>query len=162
MDANNLLTKYKDTVKYGASFPCCSCQTLNFKKDVYKVVDVEGLRTQDEQLSYVDIDLLNSDGRMFSMLDQVWICKDCRKSVQEGKRPPCSAMNSLGATWRNLPASLRDLSIEELDTLAFTQIFCVVHELSTGPNRDDYPKKTLFLPLPTPATYIVSRFPVVV
>ena len=162
VDANNLLTEYKDTVKYGASFPCCICQTLSFKKNVCKVEDVEGLRTQDEQSLYVDVDLMKSNGSLFSMLDQVWICKDCRKSVLEGKRPSCSAMNGLRATWRDLPAPLQNLSIEELDTLAFTQIFCVVHELSTGPDHDDYPKKTLFLPLPTPATNIVSRFPFVV
>ena len=150
---NDLLTKYWDNVKYGPSFPCCSCQTLNFQKDVDKVVDVEKLRSQEERSAYVDVHLLNSNGNLFSMMDEVWICKSCRKSVEDGKRPTNSAMNGLGATWCDLPAPLLNLSIEERDTIAFTQIFCVVHGLSAGGDGLDQPKKTLLLPLARPVTY---------
>ena len=117
-------------MRYGASFPCCCCQTLKFKCKVDKVAEVERLRTEEGREAYLDTDLLNSTGKLFLMLDTVWICKDCRKSVEEGKRPTNSAMNGLGPTWHNLPVPLVNLSIEELDTIAFTQIFSVVHGLS--------------------------------
>ena len=116
---------------------------------------MERLRTQEAREAYLDTDLLKSTGNLFLMLDDVWICKDCRKSVEEDKRPTNSAMNGLGATWYNLPPPLMNLSIEELDTIAFTQIFSVVHSLSAGDTGDtgdtgDQPNKILLLPLKRP------------
>ena len=150
MDANDLLSEYRDSVKHGASFPCCICQTLNFVSDVCSVSDVESLRTLEERSRYVDVDLMHTCPNLFTMLDKIWVCQDCRRCVEKGERPPCSAENGLKATWRSLPSPLLDLSIEELDILSFTQIFSVIHEQSTGDEGEDRPTKVLLLPLPIP------------
>ena len=150
MSVQDLLTKYNDTVKYGPIFPCCSCQALQFKKDVSSASDVTGLRTEEERSRYLDVNLINTNSNLFTTLDRSWICRDCCRFVQEGKIPPCSAKNNMRATWRTLPTMLLDLTSQELDTLANTQIFCVVHKLSTGAAEVDQYKKTLFLPLSLP------------
>ena len=150
VDINDLVSKYRDSVKHGASFPCCICQTLNFVSDVCPVSDVESLRTLEERSRYVDVDLMNTCPNLFTMLDKIWICRDCRRCVEKGERPPCSAENGLKATCRSLPAPLLDLSIEELDILAFTQIFSVIHDQSTGGEVEGRPTKVLLLPLPIP------------
>ena len=146
-----MLNSYWTSVKYGASFPCCCCQTLKFRKNVEKVKEAENLRTQEQRDLFLDTVLLNSTDSLFLMMDDVWICKDCRKSVDAGKMPLLSAKNNLSATWRNLPDPLRSLSIEELETLAVTQIFSVLHDLSTGGATGPHEsKKTLLLPLARP------------
>ena len=157
MEVDNLLDNYQRAVKYGASFPCCCCQTLKLRKNVEDVELVENLRTQQQRDSYLDTGLLNSTHSLFLMLDGVWICKECRRAVDNGRMPSLSAKNSLCATWRNLPDPLQSLNIEELDTLALTQIFSVHGGLSTGANLPDRPKKTLLLPLTRPVKSIVSK-----
>lgn len=112
--------------------------------------DVERLRTLEGREPYLDNNLLSSTGNLFLMLDEVWICKDCRRSVEEGKRPTSSARNGLDPTWHNLPVPLLNLSMEELDIIAFTQIFSVVHGLSAGDAGEQELNKILLLPLKRP------------
>ena len=127
VEVSDLLILYWNDVRYGPSFPCVCCQTLHWRKKVDKLDDVAKLRTQEGRSTYLDTEVLDNSSKLFVMLDQFWICRECRNAVEEDRRPKLSAMNGLSPTWQKLPESLVRLTLEELDLLALTQMFFIVH-----------------------------------
>ena len=83
------------------------------------------------------------------MLDDTWVCNNCQKSLNEGTMPRLCAKNGLRATWCDLPPRLLELSLEELDAIALSKIFMVIHDLRTA-NDQSRSQKTLLLPLSNP------------
>lgn len=152
-----MLRGFRESVKYGASFPCCCCQTLKWRKDVERVKDVEVLKSQEAKDNNLDTNLLNSCKSLFLMLDEIWICKECQKYIDVKKMPIFSTKNGLDATWRSIPSTLHDLSIKELDTIGLTQIFNVIEGLSTGSTGPDQMNKTLLLPLRRPVKVLFQN-----
>ena len=150
VEVSDLLILYWNDVRYGPSFPCVCCQTLHWRKKVIKLDDVAKLRTQEGRSTYLDTEVLDNSSKLFVMLDQFWICRECRNAVEEDRRPKLSAMNGLSPTWQKLPESLVRLTLEELDLLALTQMFSIVHGLSTGDDTKNKENKTLLLPLKKP------------
>ena len=149
---DSVFGSFRDDVKYGLSFPCCCCQTLNFRSNMVKESTVEELQTPEARMKYLDVELMDNTGSLFMMLDTTWICKDCKKAVGKGKMPTLCAKNGLRATWRDLPNELLELNMEELDALALSNIFMVFHGLSSGVDKSvsSFPK-TLLLPLSNPS-----------
>ena len=91
--------------RYGPIFPCVSCQQLNW----YTAVSVEGLETL--LVDFVDIQHVHENTHLFRKQNRFFLCRPCKKDLEEGKCPKLSTKNYLECPWLEVPSHLLSLNL---------------------------------------------------
>ena len=107
------LSTFEKEGRYGPIFPCVSCQQLNW----YTAVSIEDLETL--PVDFVDIHHVNENISLFQKQNRFFLCRPCKKDLEEGKCPKMSSKNYLQCPWLDVPPHLLGLNLVNFDSILF-------------------------------------------
>ena len=118
--AADRIKKFKEAVRYGPIFPCCSCEQIMYENGVTKLNE-NVLRTLKNACDKVDekffhrvlgANLGKPDFHVSITENDVssYVCHTCKKHILKGKLPPMSAANQLALM--KVPVSLNLTELE--------------------------------------------------
>ena len=99
--------------RYGPIFPCVSCQQLNW----YTAVSIEDLDTLPVDL--VDIQHVRENISLFQKQNRFFLCRPCKKDLEEGICPKMSTKNYLQCPWLDVPPHLLSLNLVRFSVSCF-------------------------------------------
>ena len=94
--------------RYGPIFPCVSCQQLNW----YTGVSIEDLDKL--PADFVDIQHVYENMCLFRKQNRFFLCRPCKKDLEEARCPRLSTRNYLQCPWLDVPSRLLSLNLVRL------------------------------------------------
>ena len=143
LSIDRVMESFQAKVKYGPMFACASCHTHHQYSNVSRIETIPLLGTRQGREKFLESHL---PPHLFVQLDNMWICRPCKLSISSNTVPALASVNNMHGTWG--PSS-SEYTQEEVDLVALTHVFHVIHSLHQGVARlGTTTSLDLYVPLP--------------